>query len=470
MPSIDPNQPSPEIDVFFSYRSGDRQAALGLKSALAARGLRVWIDVDELPPGSTWQPRIARALRAARSIAILVGSDGIGPWQDEEMQAALQVAVGERPRPVIPVLLSTASDQTARKMLDTTPEVPLFLANRTWVDLRPLLSEDGIDRLVWGITGQKPPDSSTRPADSVGRRAADDNPFDPWTPATPPRFCGREKLLRALQNALERGGSVSLLGDARIGKSSIVHTWALRARANGRLVAIASGEGPEAQSCSALVRALTGVDGAAASPDEAADQLAAWAGAAAGGLPPLLIVDEAEAVLKHLPHRFFERLRGMLGRLCLLLATRHEIGEIGRDDGLTSPLLNRLQVQRVGLLDDIGVGDLIARGDGVLTPGDAATLRRYAGRHPFYLTLLAHYLWQARCDGDGEAAALDAFREDAFQRLGEWWRALPAREQAALRGAAGAPPASDNALQRRGWVDDGRLFGEVLREWLTQHP
>lgn len=162
----------------------------------------------------------------------------------------------------------------------------------------------------------------------------------------------------------------------------------------------------------------------------------------------------------------------MLGRLCLLLATRHEIGAIVRDDGLTSPLLNRLQVQRVGLLDDAGVDQLIARGGGVLTPSDAATLRRYAGRHPFYLTLFAHYLWQARCDGDSEAVALDAFREDAYQRLGEWWRVLLAREQAALRGAAAgeAPAASDNALQRRGLLDDGRLFGEVLREWLTQHP
>jgi len=187
------------------------------------------------------------------------------------------------------------------------------------------------------------------------------------------------------------------------------------------------------------VRALTGGECHVATPDEAADQLAVWVATAAGGLPPLLIVDEAEAVLKHLPHRFFERLRGMLGRLCLLLATRHEIGAVARDDG-------------------------------VLMPGDALTLRHCAGRHPFYLTLLAHYLWQARSDGDGEAVALDAFREDAYQRLGECWRALPAREQAALRGAAaGVALAGDDALQRRGLLDDGRLFGEVLREWLTQH-
>lgn len=315
MQNIDPNESASPIDVFFSYRRSDQEAVLELKSVLVERGLYVWIDVDELPPGENWQPLIERALRAARSIAVLVGGDGLGPWQDEEVQAALQWAVSAR-RPVIPVLLPTAGDKI--------PELPLFLTNRTWVDLRPRLNEADLDRLQWGITGQKPPRSSMRPADSAGQRAADDNPFDPWTPATPPAFCGREKLLYARQIALDRGGSVSLLGDARIGKTSLLHTRIRRARENGWLVAIASGEGPEAQSCNALVRALTGVACAAATPDEAADQLAAWA--ATGGLPPPLIVDEAEALLQHLPHRFFERLRGMLGRLCLLLATRHEIG------------------------------------------------------------------------------------------------------------------------------------------------
>jgi len=77
---------------------------------------------------------------------VLIGSDGRGPWEDEEMQAALMLAVRDK-RPVIPVLLPGCP---------TKPELPLFLRNRTWVDLREGYTPAGIARLVWGITGERP--------------------------------------------------------------------------------------------------------------------------------------------------------------------------------------------------------------------------------------------------------------------------------------------------------------------------
>jgi len=52
----------------------------------------------------------------------------------------------ERKLPVIPVLLPGAPEQ---------PELPLFLKAFTWVDLRKGLSSDGLERLVWGITGRR---------------------------------------------------------------------------------------------------------------------------------------------------------------------------------------------------------------------------------------------------------------------------------------------------------------------------
>lgn len=59
------NKPSPVFDVFLSYKTSDRDAVRDLKSALVARGLRVWLDLDELRPGLNCQPRIEQALRAA---------------------------------------------------------------------------------------------------------------------------------------------------------------------------------------------------------------------------------------------------------------------------------------------------------------------------------------------------------------------------------------------------------------------
>jgi hypothetical protein len=96
--------------------------------------------------GVPWQKILEEAIKISQSVAVLVGEDGLGPWQDEEMQAALRRAVNNK-RPVIPVLLPGAPKE---------PELPMFLENRTWVDFRVGFAEEGLRKLIWGITGQKP--------------------------------------------------------------------------------------------------------------------------------------------------------------------------------------------------------------------------------------------------------------------------------------------------------------------------
>lgn len=145
------------FDVFFSYNSQDKATVLPLAEALGQRGLAVWLDEEQLPPGLPHQPLLEQAIRESRSVAVLVGQSGIGPWENEEMQAALALAVRDK-RPVIPVLLSDTPTQ---------PNLPLFLSNRTWVDLRPAISEAGLDRLQWGITGVKPKTSHHAPASTT---------------------------------------------------------------------------------------------------------------------------------------------------------------------------------------------------------------------------------------------------------------------------------------------------------------
>jgi len=44
-------------------------------------------------------------------------------------------------------------------LLPGAPEgakVPMFLGNRRWVDLRPAVTPEALDLLIWGITGKKP--------------------------------------------------------------------------------------------------------------------------------------------------------------------------------------------------------------------------------------------------------------------------------------------------------------------------
>src|SRR3712207_3405107 len=101
---------SQTFDVFLSHNSKDKPMVRQLAEALAARGLQVWLDEWQLQPGLSSQQLLEEGIRASRSAAVLVGKDGLGPWEDEEMQAALRLAVRDQ-RPIIPVLLPDAPSQ-----------------------------------------------------------------------------------------------------------------------------------------------------------------------------------------------------------------------------------------------------------------------------------------------------------------------------------------------------------------------
>jgi hypothetical protein len=147
----------PSFDCFLSHNSKDKPAVRALKLALEARGLRCWLDEEQLRPGLPWQSLLEQGIKGAGSVAVCVAADGIGPWEDEEQQAALRLAVRDG-RAVIPVVLPGAPVQ---------PELPLFLSGRTWVDLRDGLEGEGLARLVWGITGQPPASGTdTTPTDA----------------------------------------------------------------------------------------------------------------------------------------------------------------------------------------------------------------------------------------------------------------------------------------------------------------
>jgi hypothetical protein len=146
-----------DFDVFLSHNSRDKPAVKEIAALLRDRGLRVWLDKDELRPGLPWQEGLEAGVRASRSVAVFVGKDGMGPWQRPEMRAFLALSAREE-RPVIPVLLPGCPE---------SPQLSLFLEAMTWVDLRQGLTDEGLARLVWGITGVKSaPDRATsrRPA------------------------------------------------------------------------------------------------------------------------------------------------------------------------------------------------------------------------------------------------------------------------------------------------------------------
>jgi hypothetical protein len=326
-----------------------------------------------------------------------------------------------------------------------------------WFDDNSLYKDSQDGRLTWTFS------LPVRPTPNG-------NPYKPWTEATPPRFVGRTDLLRRLEAALEEGRCVSLVGDWRIGKSSLLRTFFEKQSGRGREVRLLTGEGPEGVSPRALVERVTGSSKVGEGADEAADALDRWlASVGRPSLVPLLLIDEFDGMVPRFDHRFLERLRGMMGRVALVLSTRREIDLIYQELSRTSPFQNKLELAIVGLLEPADAEELIRWGEGILAPGDADLLRRWAGRHPFYLQLLGAHLVEARRQGEPVERAMDRFRMEASARLRELWGALGDKDRRSLAGVLEGRPVQRLSLRAKGVVtNEGQPFAEILAEWLRE--
>ena len=140
-----------DFDVFLSHNSRDKPVVEQIGKWLGDRGLRVWLDAWQLRPGFPWQEGLEAGVQASRAVAVLVGAVGLGAWQEPEMRAFIARSRSEQ-IPVIPVLLPGCPD---------SPQLTLFLKAYTWVDLRPGLTDGGLARLLWGITGTRPQAAET---------------------------------------------------------------------------------------------------------------------------------------------------------------------------------------------------------------------------------------------------------------------------------------------------------------------
>ena len=133
------------FDVFLCHNSDDKAEVRELSTALKNEGLQPWLDEEQLIPGRPWQDLLEQQIESIKTAAICVGNNGTGPWQDIELRAFLR-EFARRGTPVIPVILPACEE---------VPDLPLFLNQFTWVDLRGEESNP-LSNLIWGITGQQP--------------------------------------------------------------------------------------------------------------------------------------------------------------------------------------------------------------------------------------------------------------------------------------------------------------------------
>lgn len=135
------------FDVFVAYNTEDKSLVLRICEQLKRRKLRPWIDTEQVPPGFSFQEAIQRAIPNVNSAAVFIGPSGLGSWQSLELKTLTSQFI-ERGLAVIPALLPG---------VPVFPPDLLFLKEFNWVQFFDTGDDlQALDRLEWGITGQKP--------------------------------------------------------------------------------------------------------------------------------------------------------------------------------------------------------------------------------------------------------------------------------------------------------------------------
>jgi len=202
------------FDVFLSYNRRDRRVVERLAQVLSERGLRVFKDDWYLRPGQFWPAALEENLKASRAVAVAVGSNGLGAWQQREAIAAIERQHAEAKAgkffPVIPVLLEAAGEQQAGLM---------FLEQNTWVEWGDPRAPDLIAGAVEGrapaeLYDEDHPDPRMRicPYRGLSVFREEDAAF----------YFGRDVFVGKLEEAVDRYPLVAVVGASGSGKSSLV--------------------------------------------------------------------------------------------------------------------------------------------------------------------------------------------------------------------------------------------------------
>lgn len=136
-----------EFDVFLAHSKLDKFHVELINQELKRRGIKTWLDKEQIPPGRWFQDVIQQAILSSKTAAIFVGDKGLGKFEIIELRSLISRCL-EQEIPVIPVLLPG---------VDNLPEDLLFLKELNWVRFSQGIDEvEAFDNLEWGITGKHP--------------------------------------------------------------------------------------------------------------------------------------------------------------------------------------------------------------------------------------------------------------------------------------------------------------------------
>lgn len=292
-------------------------------------------------------------------------------------------------------------------------------------------------------------------------------------------FFGRKHECGVILDAIEKGLPIQILGGALVGKSSLLR-WVQRHLPAGRPVVWISAQGfSPIMLVAAIARELGHTDTAAALEKKSTTLHDAKQRLAALGEFSLLL-DEADKLAtsrKKYDEGFFELVRGLVEsrKLTWISASRRDLYEVFKQQGLTSRFLNSAKRIWLGPLDDQSARELASLG----APEHVESIVAEAGGFAFGIQWLGDTLLQA--GANFEEYRLEFRREMKRRAFQSWWDAFPPDEQAVLKRCATASvsPEDDiirevlNELREKGLVHkmDGAYHpapGNAWREFVNR--
>lgn len=133
-----------KYDAFICYNQADQSEAMKLGNQLKDLGILPWLDEWEARPGVRTIDEERKQIANINSAAVLVGKSGIAKLQQMLADAFLNQFI-QRGVFLIPVFLEDAPQEP----------LPIFLDGFSCVDFRKKESAP-MERLIWGITGERP--------------------------------------------------------------------------------------------------------------------------------------------------------------------------------------------------------------------------------------------------------------------------------------------------------------------------
>jgi hypothetical protein len=197
-------------DLFLSYNSLDYAIVTRIASKLRSRGLSIFLDRWYLDAGRPWVSALEDVLSRCGSVAVFVGSHGMGNWQQRERDFALNRQAESKHFKVIPVLLPGANTALG------------LLSLNTWVDLSTTNESEALDILEWAIRGRTEDRELVATISQTVSSVCPYRGMQVFREEDAPFFFGRQMFIATLKDMVSSHSFVGVLGASGSGKSSVV--------------------------------------------------------------------------------------------------------------------------------------------------------------------------------------------------------------------------------------------------------